>query len=219
MKRRILEIIPTLDRAGAEKQLSLLAAGLPTDEFDVHVCALTRGGPMMQDLEKSGVAVTVIGKRWKIDPQAFLRLKRFVADWEPDLIHTWIFAANAYGRAAGVWCKVKCLGSRRTLCRSLEGRARSCHRSLPGQAHGKDRDEQFGGQGVLHQSRSAGREVRGHSERNLAAWPQLDATGDASGRTGASGQREAGRTDWTSLGPRNASMTRFGRPTCSKRCA
>ena len=109
MKRRILEIIPTLDRAGAEKQLSLLAAGLPTDEFDVHVCALTRGGPMMQDLEKSGVAVTVIGKRWKIDPQAFLRLKRFVADWEPDLIHTWIFAANAYGRAAGVWCKVKCL--------------------------------------------------------------------------------------------------------------
>ena len=34
MKKRILQIIPTLDRAGAEKQLSLLAAGLPADEFD-----------------------------------------------------------------------------------------------------------------------------------------------------------------------------------------
>ena len=39
MTKRILEIIPTLDRAGAEKQLCLLAAGLPRDEFDVHVCA------------------------------------------------------------------------------------------------------------------------------------------------------------------------------------
>ena len=36
---RILHIIPTLDRSGAEKQLTLLAAGLPRDEFDVHVCA------------------------------------------------------------------------------------------------------------------------------------------------------------------------------------
>ena len=96
MKKRILEIIPTLDRAGAEKQLTLLAAGLPPDEFDVRVCALTRGGPLLEDLERAGVSVTVIGKRWKIDPQAFWRLKRLVADWQPDLIHTWIFAANAY---------------------------------------------------------------------------------------------------------------------------
>jgi glycosyltransferase involved in cell wall biosynthesis len=109
VKKRILEIIPTLDRAGAEKQLALLAAGLPADEFEVHVCALTRGGPLLEDLDRAGIPTTVIGKRWKIDPQAFFRLKRFVADWKPDLIHTWIFAANAYGRAAGMWCKVKCL--------------------------------------------------------------------------------------------------------------
>ena len=109
MKKRILEIIPTLDRAGAEKQLTLLVAGLPADEFDVHVCALTRGGPLLEDLEKADVATTVLGKRWKIDPQAFLRLKGLVTDLKPDLIHTWIFAANAYGRAAGLWCKVKCL--------------------------------------------------------------------------------------------------------------
>jgi len=44
VKKRILEIIPSLDRAGAEKQMTLLVRGLPGDEFDVHVCALTRGG-------------------------------------------------------------------------------------------------------------------------------------------------------------------------------
>ena len=36
--------IPTLDRSGAEKQLTLLATGLPRAQFDVHVVALTRGG-------------------------------------------------------------------------------------------------------------------------------------------------------------------------------
>jgi len=109
VKKRILQVIPTLDRAGAEKQLALLAARLPVDEFDVHVCALTRGGPLLGDLEQAGIPATVIGKRWKIDPQAFFRLTRFIRNWEPDLIHTWIFAANAYGRAAGMWCNVKCL--------------------------------------------------------------------------------------------------------------
>jgi len=107
MTKRILEIIPTLDRAGAEKQLCLLAAGLPRDEFDVHVCALTRGGPLEARLAEAGVPTVVIGKRWKLDPQAFWRLKEHVARLQPELIHTWMFAANTYGLAAGRACGVK----------------------------------------------------------------------------------------------------------------
>ncbi len=109
MKKRILEIIPTLDRAGAEKQLTLLAARLPRDEFDVHVCALTRVGPLAAELQKAGVPVTLIDKRWKLDPRAFWRLRQFIGRLQPDLIHTWIFAANSYGRAAGWAAGVKCL--------------------------------------------------------------------------------------------------------------
>ena len=48
MTHRILQIIPSLDRGGAEKQLALLATRLPRDQFDVHVCTLTRGGPSEQ---------------------------------------------------------------------------------------------------------------------------------------------------------------------------
>ncbi len=109
MKKRILQIIPTLDRSGAEKQMSLLARRLPADQFDVHVCALTRGGPLLECLREAGVPVTLIGKRWRVDPRAYWRLKRLVADLQPDLIHTWLFAANSYGRAAGRACGVKCL--------------------------------------------------------------------------------------------------------------
>src|SRR3972149_4253938 len=49
MAHRILHIIPTLDRAGAEKQLVLLAHGLPRDKFEAHVCALTRGGALQAE--------------------------------------------------------------------------------------------------------------------------------------------------------------------------
>ncbi len=100
MTRRILLIIPTLDRCGAEKQLTLLACGLPRDRFDVHVCVLTRDGPLRAALDQAGIAVTVIGKSRKIDPVAYWRLYRTIRRLQPDLVHTWLFAANAYGRQA-----------------------------------------------------------------------------------------------------------------------
>lgn len=106
MTKRILHIIPSLDRAGAEKQLVLLASGLPRAEFEPHVCALTRGGPRQSELEAAGVPVTVIGKRFRVDLLAAWKLHRYVSRLRPDLVHTWLFAANAYGgavaRAAGV---------------------------------------------------------------------------------------------------------------------
>jgi glycosyltransferase involved in cell wall biosynthesis len=105
--KRILQIIPSLDRSGAEKQLVLLATGLPRDEFEVHVCALTRGGPLEADLRRQKISLTIIGKRWKIDPGAYWRLKRHIAQLQPDLVQTWMFAANAYGRAAALAVGVK----------------------------------------------------------------------------------------------------------------
>jgi glycosyltransferase involved in cell wall biosynthesis len=97
---RILHIIPTFDRAGAEKQLLVLARGLPRDEFDVHVCALTRGGPLREEFSAAGIPTTVIGKRLKADPVAFTRLVKHIRAVKPDLVHTWIFAAGSYGRVA-----------------------------------------------------------------------------------------------------------------------
>jgi len=100
VSRRILQIIPTLDRGGAEKQLALLAAKLDRREFEVHVCALTRGGPLAADLDRGHIPYTVIGKRWKFDPAAFRRLLKYVRSLRPDLVQTWLFAANSYGRLA-----------------------------------------------------------------------------------------------------------------------
>lgn len=107
MTTRILQIIPTLDRCGAEKQLCLLARDLPKNQFDVHVCALTRGGPLQDTLSSAGIPLTIIGKKWKIDPFAYRRLVKLIRELEPDIVHTWIFAANAYGRQAAIAAGVK----------------------------------------------------------------------------------------------------------------
>jgi glycosyltransferase involved in cell wall biosynthesis len=107
MPIRLLLIIPTLVRGGAEKQLVLLAKGLPRDQFDVHVCVLTHSGPLEDDLREAGIPITHIHKRWKIDPFAYLRLKREIQRLKPDIVHTWLFAANSYGRQAAIAAGVK----------------------------------------------------------------------------------------------------------------
>lgn len=104
---RILHVIPTLDRGGAEKQLALLAGGMKQRGWDVHVCCLTRGGPWQAVLDAASVPVHVIGQQWKLDPLAYSRLRRFIAELKPDLVHTWRTAANSYGRAAALSAGVK----------------------------------------------------------------------------------------------------------------
>ncbi len=103
---KLLLIIPTLDRSGAEKQLTLLAVGLPKDQFEVRVCLLTRDGPLSEELRKNGIPCSLIGKKGKLDPFAYFRLKKQIREFKPDIVHTWLFAANAYGRQAAAACGV-----------------------------------------------------------------------------------------------------------------
>lgn len=107
MTTRVALIIPTMDRGGAEKQLCLLAQNLPRDRFDVHVILLTRDGPRSEDLRQAGIPVTVIGKRFKADPSALFRLRSELKRLKPDVVHTWLFAANSFGRAAAKMAGVK----------------------------------------------------------------------------------------------------------------
>ena len=63
----VLQLIPTLDRSGAEKQMVMLAKGLPRDRFRVEVAVLTRLGALEAELRKADIPVTAINKRLKLD--------------------------------------------------------------------------------------------------------------------------------------------------------
>jgi len=101
-KIRVLLLVPTLDEGGAEKQLALLAIGLPRDRFDVTVGVLTRTGPRERMLRDAGVRIVEFRKRGKLDPTVLGRIGAELDAFRPDVVHTWIFAANAYGRWAAL---------------------------------------------------------------------------------------------------------------------
>ena len=92
---KVVLVIPTLDRSGAEKQFTLLATGLPRDGFDVHAVALTRSGPYAEPLQAAGIPLTVLNKRLRFDPVSLWKLRALVRRLDPDVLHSWLFAANA----------------------------------------------------------------------------------------------------------------------------
>jgi glycosyltransferase involved in cell wall biosynthesis len=84
----------------------LLAKGLPRERFRVEVAALTRLGPYETELEAAGIPITLVGKRHKLDPLALGRLVGFLKHRNFDVVQTWLFAANCYGRIAALWAQV-----------------------------------------------------------------------------------------------------------------
>lgn len=109
MSYRVVHVIPTLDRAGAEKQLSLLVRHLDRRRFEPHVCVLTRTGPLEGELRGAGIPVHIVGKRFRADLMAYLKLRRLIRALRPTIVHTWLFAANSYGRLAARQAKVPVL--------------------------------------------------------------------------------------------------------------
>ena len=72
---RIAYVIPTLDQSGAERQLTLLASGLPRDQYEPHVIALNRGGHYGQVLKDQQIPVHILGKRFRFDLLTWGRLR------------------------------------------------------------------------------------------------------------------------------------------------
>ncbi|MGB9689578.1 glycosyltransferase [Thermogutta sp.] len=103
---KIVHIIPTLDQAGAEKQMTTLVCQLRRRGWDVRVAVLTRDGPYRAELEAAGVPVFYVNKQGKVDFSALIRLRRWLEEVKPTIVQTWLFAANVYGRIAAKQAKV-----------------------------------------------------------------------------------------------------------------
>ncbi len=62
---------------------------------------------MRDELAAHGVPTTTLGRRWRFDPAALWQLRRHVAALRPQVVHTWQFSANVYGRlACGNGCRL-----------------------------------------------------------------------------------------------------------------
>jgi len=106
---RVLQVIATLDPAGAERQMTHLCRRLDRREFRVAVCCLTRGGPLENDLRQAEVPVHILNKRGRWDLRVLWKLFRVIRKVRPDIVHTWLPTANTLGRTAALLARTPVL--------------------------------------------------------------------------------------------------------------
>jgi glycosyltransferase involved in cell wall biosynthesis len=85
-----------MDRA---KQLLIAAQGQSDEGCDVHVALLDAWTPCVGKFLAAGIPVTVLDRRWPIDPIAYYRLWRLMRQLRPDVVHTWDGPSGRYGAA------------------------------------------------------------------------------------------------------------------------
>jgi glycosyltransferase involved in cell wall biosynthesis len=107
-KIRILHIIEQLGVGGAEKQLLGLVQRMDAAEFHSSVCYYHHQPDSLDDqFRERGVRTMLVDKhsmsRWRF----FRRLRQTVRAVSPDIVHTWLFSANYWGRWAAVTSGVR----------------------------------------------------------------------------------------------------------------
>jgi glycosyltransferase involved in cell wall biosynthesis len=129
--RRILHIVPSRDPNGTTKQVELLADGLPRGEFETQIVSLKNGKGAQKERQQSGAGELSAGQRLRIDPHALWKLRQIVGRARPDIVHTWTFAANTYGRLAAMTVGgLRIVASERHLDRWKSGLELSIDRRL-----------------------------------------------------------------------------------------
>ena len=90
MSIRVLEVLATLKRAGAERVAVELARGLDRTRFETAVVSLYDPFPggLEPLLEEAGIRTWHLHKSKGFDPRMWPRLARAVREFRPDILHT-----------------------------------------------------------------------------------------------------------------------------------
>lgn len=91
MKRKIkiLEVIPSLQIAGAEKMVTALASHLNQDEFDTQVAVLFEklDSRLEEQLSNSNIAINFLNKKNGPDLKIIKKIRNYFLEFSPDIIH------------------------------------------------------------------------------------------------------------------------------------
>lgn len=102
--RRLLFVITSLDRGGAQRQVVDLAARLRVARTPVAVLSMIPPAHYVDELVAAGVEVHSLDMRpGRPTPLAFLRYGRFLRRWRPDLIHSHMVHANLLARLGRIF--------------------------------------------------------------------------------------------------------------------
>lgn len=96
---RILFVIDELDIGGTEQQILELVRNIDRDRFEPHVCCF-RYGRKAKEIASFGVPVHHEPKRLKADPGLIFRLASLMRRERFDIVQTYLWTANTWGRLA-----------------------------------------------------------------------------------------------------------------------
>jgi glycosyltransferase involved in cell wall biosynthesis len=108
---RVLQIIDSLVRAGAEQSLATLAPHLVAQGIDLHVAYLVEGNGLRAEIERAGVPVVSLAQPGAGRRRWFARTVDLVAELRPCVVHTTLFEADLAGRRAASRVGVPCISS------------------------------------------------------------------------------------------------------------
>ena len=101
---RVLFVITSLDRGGAQRQIVDLSARLRASGWPVTVLSMTRPAEYVDELLALGVKVVSLRlERGRPTPLAYVRYGRFVRGWRPDIIHGHMVHANLLVRVGRIF--------------------------------------------------------------------------------------------------------------------
>jgi glycosyltransferase involved in cell wall biosynthesis len=107
---RVLQLITSLERGGAENHLLALLTHADRQAFDFETAVLAGEGELVPVFRQAGVRVHLVKARFRFDPLALARLSRLISDGRYDIVHSHLFRADVYAALA-----VAQLGERRPL--------------------------------------------------------------------------------------------------------
>jgi glycosyltransferase involved in cell wall biosynthesis len=114
---RVAHIIKIVRAAGAERHLLTLLAGLRKHDIDARLILLVEPNNPMQtyvdEASARGIPVERLMIHRDLDPSLFKRLREYLRNMQPDVVHTHLLHADLYGIPAARWADVPVVVSSR----------------------------------------------------------------------------------------------------------
>lgn len=97
--RRLLMVITSMARGGAERQVVDLSLALSARGWEVGVLSMTTPRDLVDELLAGGVQVSTLAmRRGRPSLRAFRAYRSFVRRWRPDVVHSHMVHANLLAR-------------------------------------------------------------------------------------------------------------------------
>lgn len=101
-----MHIVPSLSPGGAERLVFELTRLLPSEGFSASAVANLSAGPLREMFDEAGVPVTVFEHKHLFGAGSLIDLIRLMRRERPDIVHTHLFGADAWGRIAAMLTRV-----------------------------------------------------------------------------------------------------------------